>query len=217
MNLKNTVPSTELLHLIDTEWKKLTQVFEDINSKIPNRQMVRTELSFHDGVKLLGLLAFILKEDPAAIIEIGVWKGKSLALQQRLSQPRQLLIAIDPLELQGQKHDFKFFHETIFPMAIIVPEYSEIAINEVRRIGNPCKLLHIDGGHKKENVVLDFLNYGPLVKRGGFIVFDDYSDHEYSPEVKIAIDMMDAHGFFSDYETLGPIWGFDNSFVLRKN
>ena len=45
--------------------------------------MERTELSFHPYVKLLGYLCLEIDRLPGDIVEIGVWKGKSLAFVRR--------------------------------------------------------------------------------------------------------------------------------------
>jgi hypothetical protein len=123
---------------------------------------------------------------------------------------------VDPLEVFGQKNDFEYFRSAMFPDAKIIVDYSERAISTVGIFGKPCKLLHIDGGHKKENVIADFLLYSPLMGSEGVIVFDDYNDNEHSPEVKLSVDMLLANGFFENYYVYGSIWGFDASFVVQK-
>jgi hypothetical protein len=51
---------------------------------------------------------------------------------------------------------------------------------------------------------------------GGYIVFDDYDDHQFSPEVLPAVDMLIYYGFTSGFEVIGQVEGFQNSFVLKK-
>jgi len=48
-------------------------------------------------------------------------------------------------------------------------------------------LLIIDGDHSYFGVKHDFHNYGHLVKRGGYIIFDDYGKMEW-PEIKNFVD-----------------------------
>jgi hypothetical protein len=76
--------------------------------------------------------------------------------------------------------------------------------------------LHIDGGHLGRNVLLDFLLYAPTVISGGFVVFDDYADHQYSPEVGPAVDLLRAGGYFKDFFVMGPAPGYENSYLLQK-
>ena len=49
-------------------------------------------------------------------------------------------------------------------------------------------VLFIDGDHTSTGVKNDFELYSPMVKNGGYIVFDDYNDHVSSPEVKSAVN-----------------------------
>jgi hypothetical protein len=77
------------------------------------------------------------------------------------------------------------------------------------------KLLHIDGGHERDNVWADFIIYSQLVTPGGFVVFDDYVD-SLSPSVGPAVDELMSRGFFKDYEIIGILESFPSSFVLRK-
>lgn len=83
-------------------------------------------------------------------------------------------------------------------------------------------ILFIDGDHSYEGVRKDFEIYSKYVKEGGYIIFDDYNDHKYSPEVKLSVDDLDL----SEYDTLGefgnefgarPEDHKPNEFVIRKN
>ena len=49
-------------------------------------------------------------------------------------------------------------------------------------------ILFIDGDHSYSGVLNDFMLYERLVRKGGYIVFDDYNDKQHSPEVKPAVD-----------------------------
>ena len=53
---------------------------------------------------------------------------------------------------------------------------------------NDIDVLFIDGDHSYNGVKNDFNIYSPLVKNGGYVVFDDYNDHVSSPEVKSAVN-----------------------------
>jgi FkbM family methyltransferase len=61
----------------------------------------------------------------------------------------------------------------------------------------------IDGDHSGEGVRRDFEIYGPLIRPGGLVLFDDYDTTEW-PEIKPAVDdlMASAEG----WEWLGADW-----------
>jgi hypothetical protein len=49
-----------------------------------------------------------------------------------------------------------------------------------------------------------------MVKNGGYIIFDDYNDYEFSPEVKVAVDEILTK--IDGYEIIGTL---DNEFNAR--
>jgi hypothetical protein len=201
---------------VDAAWDRLSEDYDKAYASMPVKFMQRTELSFHDHVKLLGYLCTELGALEGDVVEIGVWKGKSLALMHRLVQSPTAVIGIDPCELPGQAQELGYFHETLFPDGYIVRNYSQGAIEQVLELSGAFKLLHIDGGHRSFNVWLDFLVYERFVVPGGCIVFDDYTDATYSPEVGPTVDKMHSLGIFDDYHVVGSVPGFENSYLLVK-
>jgi hypothetical protein len=200
---------------VEACWSSLTSEFDRVAA---SGRMVakRREVSFHDQVRLLGYLSITERKTQGDILEIGVWKGKSLALMSRLSCPDTTTIGIDPFALPGQAADVEIFRSEIYPKARIIQGYSEFVFSRAAQLTSGLKILHIDGGHKKENVLLDFLLYMRLVRPGGWIVFDDYDDHLHSPEVRPTIDYLNKSGYFSDFFVYGSFDPFPNSFVLRR-
>lgn len=201
---------------VDSVWTKLTEDFERAYSTMPVKFMERTELSFHSFVKLLGFLCIELAPLDGDVVEIGVWKGKSLALMQRLVQTPTKVIGIDPCELPGQLEELAYFHRALFPEGLLIRGYSQIAIESTLELSRRFKLLHIDGGHLAFNVWMDFLIYEHFVVPGGYVVFDDYMDAEYSPEVGPTVDKMERLGVFDKYHVIGSVADFENSFLLLK-
>lgn len=202
---------------INLVWNITGSDFDAAKTLMPiSKTMKRDEISFHDGVKLLGYLCLLIEELNGDILEIGVWKGKSLAFMSKISSTSRRIIGIDPCALVNQQRELLFFQENIFPNCLLMIGYSEYLLKEVSEITKSLALLHIDGGHNKRNVALDFLLYSPFVVSGGFIVFDDYHDNEYSPEVGPAVDLLRVGGFFRDFNILGTVDNFRNSYVLQR-
>lgn len=63
---------------------------------------------------------------------------------------------------------------------------------------------------------LDFLIYEHFVVPGMYVVFDDYTDANYSPEVGPTIDRMRRLGVFDSYQVFGSVPGYENAFLLQK-
>jgi len=200
---------------VDNTWDSLTVDYENFYDSML-KPMIRRELSFHENVKLLGYLCAETYYLPGDILEIGVWKGKSLALMDRLSPRSIQLIGIDPCEISGQLEELTGFLNGLIPRASVIVDYSERGAKDVLSISQNFKLIHIDGGHLEHHVWTDFLIYSNFVVPGGYIVFDDYLDEKHSPEVKIAIDHMLRLGIFKDFEILGLCKKFNSSFVVKR-
>jgi SAM-dependent methyltransferase len=210
------ISDPKLISKVDGVWCQLSKDFDVAYSSMSTKYMDRQELSFHPYIKLLGFLCLEVAPLLGDIVEIGVWKGKSLALTQRLTRPPTKVIGIDPCELRGQRDELRYFHRTVFPESQIIEGYSHLSIEKVLDISNKFKLLHIDGGHSSENVWMDFLMYERFVVPGGYIVFDDYVDPDCSPEVGRTVDKMRHLGIFKDYYEVGQVLGYESSFVLYK-
>jgi hypothetical protein len=201
---------------VDNEWDKLETDFAAAYAAMPVKYMSRTELSFHSYVKLLGFLSIDVASLEGDIVEIGVWKGKSLAFMQRLSSPSTKLVGIDPFELPGQLQEVDYFRNVLYRTCILVRGYSQNAVERTLQASQRFKILHIDGGHASENVWADFLLYERFVVPGGYIVFDDYGDFAHSPEVGPAVDRIRATSLFESYDILGQLPEYESSYVLRK-
>jgi cephalosporin hydroxylase len=214
--IRTLILDQQLTSQVERVWNQLSQDFEAAYTAMNVKYMDRTELSFHPHVKLLGFLCLEVATLPGDIVEIGVWKGKSLALMQRLTQSPTKVIGIDPCELKGQQNELRYFHQTVFPESQIIEGYSQLSIEKVLDISKQFKLLHIDGGHSSENVWMDFLIYERFVIPGGYIVFDDYVDPDYSPAVGRTVDKMRHLGVFKNYYEVGQVLGYESSFVLHK-
>ncbi|MEI4270686.1 class I SAM-dependent methyltransferase [Klenkia sp. LSe6-5] len=198
-------------------WQQLGEQFALARSGLPpEHAMDRSELSFHDHVRLLGYLCLVLEGVPGDLVEIGVWKGKSLALMDMVSNRERRVIGIDPFALPNQFEEFTHYQETLVPDVDVIRGYSELCAEHFYAMDPKVALLHIDGGHLKRNVLLDFLLYAPSVLPGGFLVFDDYGDWEHSPEVGPAVDLLRAGGYFEGFHVVGCVHGFENSYVLQR-
>lgn len=202
--------------LVDATWDDLTDEFETVYQAMDDHPMARKELSFHTYVKLLGYLALDIATLEGDILEIGVWKGKSLALMRRLSPPSTRVIGVDPCGYEGQAEELRRFQSAIFPETQVIEGFSEHVAADVAALTTRLKLLHIDGGHDRRHVWADFLIYGQLVVPGGYVVFDDYADEAHSPEVRPAVDDLRRLGFFAEYDVIGPVRDYENSYVIRR-
>lgn len=192
-------------------------------------QMNQVE-GFCSESKACVLVDMILKQKPEIVVEIGVWGGKSLIpMASAVSANRKgVVYGIDPWSneesLVGVTSDAnKSYwslanHEAVLQSLIqkigefgLMPWVRLIrATSEKAPPISDIDLLHIDGNHSDETSYLDVTKWGPLVKRGGFIVFDDIGWFENGvPTNARAVEWLDTHCEkvceFSDSCTWG-IW-----------
>jgi predicted O-methyltransferase YrrM len=77
-------------------------------------------------------------------------------------------------------------------------------LNKLIEYTNEIDILFIDGDHSYNGVILDFEMYSKLVKSGGYIIFDDYNDYQYSPQVKPAVDNI-VSNLKNSYNIIGTV------------
>jgi cephalosporin hydroxylase len=96
--------------------------------------------------------------------------------------------------IKGSSHDLEIFNKLIE------------CIDEI-------DILFIDGDHSYGGVILDFEMYSKLVKSGGYIIFDDYNDYQYSPQVNSAVDYI-VSNLKNSYNIIGTV---KNTFGARPS
>jgi len=188
----------------------------------------KTVKTFHHHFHVLYDIA---KEFPGTInyVEIGCYAGASACLMTQ--RPNTNVFSIDtgtPItpaiatanvlrhNVLGNKFEY-----------IQGSSHDRTIISRLRAsIRNGIDILFIDGCHSYSDVIDDFEMYHGLVKAGGYIVFDDYLDKEFSPEVRPAVDKILADLIKGQYEIIGSLRNDigacpaevkeSNCFILRK-
>jgi predicted O-methyltransferase YrrM len=173
---------------------------ENISNQINNK-------TFHHHYHILYDIANSYPDDCALnYVEIGCYAGGSACLM--LQRKNTNVFSIDlgnPINpdivrqnvnklnkhnnnynyIKGSSHDLEIFNKLI--------EY----IDEI-------DILFIDGDHSRDGVILDFEMYSKFVKSGGYIIFDDYNDYQYSPQVKLAVDTI-VSNLKNSYNIIGTV------------
>ena len=180
------------------------------------RQISSNMPTFHHHYHILFDIANTFGENKINYVEIGAYAGGSSCLMlQRLNTT---IISIDLGEPIPKGEVFENvikyknnnnYYKYIQGNSQVVETKNQVieALSNSRVLGysNKIDLLFIDGDHSFNGVTADFVMYSDLVKVGGYVVFDDYNDSVYSPEVKRAVDTLLLN--LVDYEVIGT---FDN-------
>jgi predicted O-methyltransferase YrrM len=144
------------------------------------------------------LIDLVQKVQPQKIVEIGVWGGKSLIPMAAVlrANGKGKIYGIDPwsnvASIEETMHpDNKAFwgwidHEAV--MQRLMHNIDAFGLgNQIELIRSTSEdadpiteidILHVDGNHSEKTSYLDVTKWVPLVKSGGWIIFDDMSWYE---------------------------------------
>jgi predicted O-methyltransferase YrrM len=187
--------------------------------------------TFHEHHHILFDLAKNLGDGALNYVEIGCFEGASACLM--MHRPQTNIISIDlghPRNPQIAKDNvqrfYKFPNEYHYLMGSSSnPEILKLLFPLLKWKG--IDLLFIDGGHKYNEVILDYLLYSSLVNKGGYIIFDDMISPT-CPDVPKAINFMKVTNVFRDFIVLGngkneagadfkgEIFEYSNEYILQK-
>jgi len=190
-------------------------VLETTNKSITGR-------IFHKHTYILYDIRTLLGTNLKTYLEIGSYIGSSASLM--LNHPYETnIICVEPCVLDkshyggiidqyhtlektlqiNNKNNYSFSIEKNFSHDIKL-------LTKFKTYNLKIDILFIDGGHDYDDVIQDWNNYKDFVNPGGFIIFDDYCDKTYSPEVKPAVDDIVKNLNTDSYEIIGSIDNIHN-------
>jgi predicted O-methyltransferase YrrM len=169
--------------------------------------------TFHHHYYVLLDIANNIKSE-VNYLEIGCYAGGSASLM--LSRDKTNVISIDlgtPISKHEVLENIKLTNTKNNKYDYIEGDSQKQETKDaVLKIRKTFDILFIDGDHQYDAVIKDFNLYSPLVKSGGYIVFDDYNDHQYCPEVKKAVDELVKN--LDSYDIIGCL---ENKFGARPS
>jgi len=158
------------------------------------------------------------------LVEVGVWKGTSVAYLavELINQNKNVIIdCIDTFE--GTEDDGHFNDPIVAEGKLY--EHFISNMEPVKNMINPIKMasleasklyednsidfLFIDASHDYENVLADIKTWYPKVKTGGIISGHDYS---WGPGVRQAVDE-----FFEPIKSTHPMTESEGCWIIEKN
>lgn len=177
-------------------------------------QIASNVATFHHHYHIIYDVAETFGDKKINYVEIGTYAGGSSCLM--LQRKNTTIISIDLGEPISKGQVFENiinyknndnYYKYIQGNSQVVETKNQViqSLNNSLSLGysNKIDLLFIDGDHSFNGVIADFNMYGDLVAVGGYVVFDDYNDSVYSPEVKQAVDSLIPT--LVDYEVIGTL------------
>lgn len=185
---------------------KITQKSIDLLGEIVSNGVQ----TFHHHYHILYDIADSINKKEINYVEIGCYAGGSacLMLQRKetnvisidLGEPISEEVVLNNIKKHNiHKNNFSYIKgnsqvfETKERLKSIMNEYKSQEID----------ILFIDGDHGFNSIHNDFNLYEDLVSIDGYIVFDDYNDSQYSPDVNGAVNNIVSN--LKNYEVIGTI------------
>ena len=218
-------------------------IFENLNNSQESLNILRDVNSrnklkkFHEWTHILYGIRTIMGPEIKTYMEIGSYIGSSASLILRNPFPSNI-ICIDPCNLHPSHYggsvsqDETLLHNikdnNIHNYGIkLYKKYSNdpILLKHFKDTNTKVDILFIDGAHDYNGVINDWRNYNGFVNSGGYIIFDDYNDYKYSPQVNPAVDEIVKHIDPTVYEIIGsPLntlddvsVGYNNTYGLKHS
>lgn len=193
---------------------QLEQIIKESNSvNILKQVNINTGGGIHEHTHVLYDIRTLLGDTAKTYMEIGSYIGSSACLVQQ-NPFKSHIICVEPrkdycdmLHVHLNKYNDHSHKYTI---------YNNLSTDKdmLDRLPNiKIDILFIDGDHTSEIVISDFKNYSGHVVSGGFIIFDDYLDHVYSPGVRGGVDYIVNNLLDNKFEVIGSIDNFRNAWT----
>lgn len=128
------------------------------------------------------------------VMEIGCFKGASLAAWQYCSQALELdteIVGVGLFERGGNIPDWDFSTDDVWtlynkfnlnPLHTTLIQGNSLNPDIVSKIHDKYDMVYIDGDHSYEGALSDLRNYGAMVRTGGVLVIDDCANDTQVPE-----------------------------------
>ena len=188
--------------------KNLEKINQSSDSLKKLREINSGIKHFHEHTHILHDIRTFLGEKDVNFVEIGSYLGSSACLMLGHDLNTNVT-CIDPLHLhfpgfEDQEAALRYNLDSNNPYSRDYKIYKNLSTDSsVLDSLEDADILHIDGNHTYDVVTQDFDLYKDKVRSGGFILFDDYHDYKYSPEVKPAVDHIVSNLDLSKFEDIG--------------
>ncbi len=166
----------------------------------PSKEQIR---AFYKGVPQLGLKTdiqgwhydepiferLVNEVRPLIYLEVGCYKGASILRVASLAKALGLDIRCIGVDFWAETGLYQQFLHNVVASGhddCIVPmhAHSVDAAETLKKLSFQADLIYIDAGHSYEDCLRDMLNYWPLLREGGVMFGDDYTEE---PGVKEAV------------------------------
>jgi len=159
-------------------------------------------------------------------LEIGAYEGKTTTLlaDKFCNGENSSVDVIDPWEeywdapnIEQAYENFKYNIQNFDNINVYKGKSQDILPWIALRTTNRYDMIYIDGDHTEESTYMDLKFSYPLLKDGGVIIVDDYTD-ETLPGIKIGVDnwIKSQNLLAKGYPTPFKLFTGDRQFAIQK-
>jgi predicted O-methyltransferase YrrM len=176
-------------------WRTATRSLERLPLALRTpRQLARESLAagaIQKAPELARLIALVRARRPRAVVEIGSFRGGTLAAWCKLAAPDAVLVSVDlpeESETPASPDDLRRLARAGQRVEVV---RGDSQADETRRDveaalgGREVDFLMIDADHSYDGVRRDFELYAPLVRHGGLVAFHDIVPHSRIPNIEV--------------------------------
>lgn len=127
------------------------------------------------------------KETPLQALELGSYEGRSAiwTLDHILTHPKSKIVCVDSFADVPKNIKQHFLHNTskYGDKVSLITSTTQDALKSPELLNKQFDFIYIDASRSSKNVLEDAILSLPLLKIGGYIVFDDYTsskEHDYA-------------------------------------
>jgi cephalosporin hydroxylase len=142
--------------------------------------------------ELMRLVSLYFDLQPLRVLEIGTEIGGTLWHWLQNAIPGSVVVSVDDMaSLNGeQREKLPGMWQSWCPQGVRFEKITGDSkdpqiIAKVKELLLQVDFLFIDGDHTYEGVRADWMNYGPMVRRGGLIAFHDLITPDFGKHVKV--------------------------------
>jgi predicted O-methyltransferase YrrM len=196
------------------------KIIELVNKQLKNFN--KTSRIFHNFTSILYDIRTILGDGEKTYLEIGTMSGSSAGLILQ-HEYKTNVFCVDPCidtipdMYNTIKNNLEHLNVNNNNITIFKNYSQDISLlQKLKEQEIKIDILFIDGDHKYDAVVRDFNNYKEFVNSNGYIIFDDYHDAQFSPEVKPAVDFLVKNLDSTEFEIVGALENHHNIYDKKK-
>lgn len=219
---------SEMVKKVNSKNENMPQIDQAVLQIIQDFMLIDGWLNVREACELYKIIKS-LKGRKLILCEIGSWLGRSSYVLAKAIEDKKesCLYCIDPFNGLGDepskiiykqkqgalsKSLLEKFAENMENLGVsdVIKVIQGYSFEIIRKFNKKIDLLFIDGNHNYKSVLNDYLEWSPLIKKGGYIVFHDVgASHTTGPKQVVEQEIV-----------RNPIWGnqqlIDELYIAQK-